>query len=166
MREFGRTCKYHRTEELTFTQHLALYQALYMLSHVVFTKMDVSSILQIKAAETQKLRSLRKVSHPPQEGQVEAEKRISVPKSSCPCCHILAGFTAGWKLGGKTNHGTAGVTWQPGKARGLLFHVAWYLSSHCATTPLLRAPVSWLLGHLPRSLVSQSDPGSVAAFWS
>lgn len=74
-----RTCKYHRTEELTFTQHLALYQALYMLSHVVFTKMDVSSYSTIKAAETQKL-GLEKGFPPPQRAELRL-KRISVPRA-------------------------------------------------------------------------------------
>lgn len=93
-----------------------------MLPHVVFTKMDVFiPILQIKAAEAQKLRSLRRVSHP-HRGGVEAEAHFC-PQSSCPCCHILAGFTAGWGLGTRPVMeplGSHGSHMGSGSSRGLV----------------------------------------------
>ena len=72
-------------------------------------------ILQIKAPEAQKLRSLRRVSHP-HRGGVEAEAHFC-PQSSCPCCHVLAGYTAGWGLGTRPvmeplgSHGLGVFTW-------------------------------------------------------
>lgn len=67
-------------------------------------------ILQIKAAEAQKLRSLRRVSHPPQ-GRSWGWSTFLSPKLLSLLSHPRWIYSR-VGLGDKTSHGTAGVTWQ------------------------------------------------------
>ena len=61
----------------------------------------------------------------PHKGGVEAEAHFC-PQSSCPCCHILTGFTAGWGLGARPimellgSHGSQGRGSGSPLSRGLV----------------------------------------------
>lgn len=82
------------------------------------------SILQIKAAETQGLRSSPRVSHP-QNGEVEAEAHFC-PQSSCLFCHIfhsptITRFAAGLGLRAGTVRNCSGHMAAGERARGSSF---------------------------------------------